>query len=174
MGTQDVLKYCKKAENQTRGSDDYHAVGGYLNVTDLRYINPLTSIFVQAALEAGLPLNNDFNAFVREGVGILQVTQKNGRRHSAATAYLKSIIHRKNLTIQTNCQVTRIIIEQKKAIRLTYIQNGVTKEIKVSKEIILCGGAINSPQLFMLSGIGDRSYNTRIFPSCPRIYWWHN
>jgi choline dehydrogenase len=157
-GAKDILKYFMKSENQTRGGDKYHGVGGNLNVTDLRYINPLTQSFLTAALEAGLSLNNDFNAETREGVGYLQVTQKNGQRHSAATAYLKPALNRHNLTVKTSALVTRINFENKRAIGLNYIRDGVETDIRITREIILSGGAINSPQLLMLSGIGNAAH----------------
>ncbi|AFY31420.1 GMC family oxidoreductase [Calothrix sp. PCC 7507] len=150
----EVLSYFKKAENQERGADTYHGSGGLLNVADLRYINPLSQAFVTAGLEADLPQNHDFNATTQEGVGFYQVTQKNGQRHSAAVAYLKPILQRQNLTIKTNAQVTRILFSGRQAVGLTYIQNGSIYEVKIAKEVILSGGAINSPQLLMLSGIG--------------------
>jgi choline dehydrogenase len=150
----EVLPYFKKAENQERGASKYHGRGGPLNVADSRSINPLSHAFVKACEEMGLPQNSDFNGEEQDGVGFYQVTQKNGKRHSTAMAYLKPILRRSNLTIQTNAQVTRILFEGTRAIGVTYLQNGETYQIAVAKEVILSGGAINSPQLLMLSGIG--------------------
>lgn len=172
-GAEDILAYFIKSENQTRENNQYHGVGGNLNVTDLRYINPLTQSFIAAALATGLPLNNDFNAVTREGVGYLQVTQKNGQRHSAATAYLKPILNRPNLTIKTNALVIKIHFENKQATGLTYLQDNIETEIKIRREIILSGGAINSPQLLMLSGIGDathlKSLNIPVIHNLPGV-----
>lgn len=151
---EEVLPYFKKAENQERGASNYHGRGGLLNVADLRYINPLSHTFVEAGIEAGLPKNQDFNGLKQEGVGLYQVTQKNGKRHSTAAAYLKPILRRSNLTVQTRAQVTRLLFEGTRVIGLTYVQNGETHQIQIAKEVILSGGAINSPQLLMLSGIG--------------------
>ncbi|MBD6617684.1 choline dehydrogenase [Komarekiella sp. 'clone 1'] len=151
---QEVLPYFKKAENQEHFANEYHGIGGPLNISNLRCINSLSHSFIEAGKQAGLQHNSDFNAAAQEGVGFYQVTQKNGKRHSAAVAYLNSILHRKNLTIQTNAQAIRILFAGTQAIGLIYIQNGITHEIKIAKEVILSGGAINSPQLLMLSGIG--------------------
>jgi choline dehydrogenase len=154
----ELLPYFKKAENQERGADEYHGTGGFLNVADLRYTNPLSHTLIEAAVAAGFPRNHDFNGVEQEGFGFYQVTQKNGKRHSTAAAYLKPILHRKNLTVQTNAQVTHLLFSGTKVIGLTYICNGTVQEIKIAKEIILSGGAINSPQLLMLSGIGDAKH----------------
>ncbi|PLZ04665.1 choline dehydrogenase [Fischerella thermalis CCMEE 5273] len=151
----DVLPYFIKAENQNVLKNEYHGVDGLLNVTNQRCINPLSRAFVKAAQQADLPLNPDFNGAKQEGLGFYQVTQKNGKRHSVAAAYLKPILQRPNLTVQTNAQVTKINFLGTQAIGLTYIHQGVNHEIKIAKEVILSGGAINSPQLLMLSGIGD-------------------
>ena len=153
-----VLPYFKKAENQERGACQYHGTGGLLNVGNLRYINPLSYVFLKACQEVGWTENCDFNGLQQEGFGFYQVTQKNGKRHSTAAAYLKPIWHRSNLTIQTRAQVTQLMFEGTKVVGLTYIQNGKTHQISISKEVILSGGAINSPQLLMLSGIGAAAH----------------
>ncbi|HEY9598757.1 MAG TPA: GMC family oxidoreductase N-terminal domain-containing protein, partial [Cyanophyceae cyanobacterium] len=149
-----VLHYFKKAENQKRGASEYHGHNGLLNVADLRCINPISHAFVAAGVEAGLARNNDFNGLQQDGVGYFQVTQKKGQRHSTAAAYLKPILHRSNLTVQTHTQVTRLLFEGTRVVGLAYLHNGETHQIKVRKEVILSGGSINSPQLLMLSGIG--------------------
>lgn len=149
-----VLHYFKKAENQERGASQYHGKGGPLNVADLRCTNPLSHAFVAAGIEVGLHRNNDFNGLQQDGVGFFQVTQKKGQRHSTAAAYLKPILHRPNLTIQTQTQVTRLLFDGTRVVGLAYQQKGEIHQIQVAKEVILSGGAINSPQLLMLSGIG--------------------
>lgn len=154
----EVLPYFKKGENQERGESTYHGVGGPLNVSDLRTINPLTQAFVQAAQETGLKLNPDFNGNNPEGVGFYQVTQKWGARASTATAYLKPALKRPNLAVITGCQVTRLLVEDKKVVGVAYRQNGAVKQMKARREVILCGGAINSPQLLMLSGLGPAEH----------------
>ncbi len=153
-----MLPYFKKAENQERGASECHGVGGPLNVADLRYINPLSRAFVEAGIENGLPCNNDFNGQEQEGVGIFQVTQKLGKRHSAATAYLKPVLNRPNLTVRTHAHVTQLFIEKTRAVGITYVQEGKPDQVSANKEVILCGGTINSPQLLMLSGIGPADH----------------
>lgn len=154
----DVLTYFKKAQHQERGASDYHGVDGPLNVADLRCVNPLSQAFVAAGVEIGLTPNEDFNGADQEGVGVFQATQKNGRRHSAATAYLKPALSRPNLTVQTNAHATRLLFEGKRAIGLEYAQGGQTKQVYVNREVILCGGTVNSPQLLLLSGIGPAAH----------------
>jgi choline dehydrogenase len=150
----DVLPYFKKAENQERGASEYHGTGGPLNVADLRCVNLLTDAFIEAGVERGFSRNDDFNGSAQDGFGRFQVTQKRGQRHSAADAYLKPILQRPNLTVLTHAQVTRILFDKGRAIGVSYMQNGQEKQVRANKEIILCGGAINTPQLLMLSGIG--------------------
>ncbi len=156
--SKEVLSYFKKAENQSRGAREYHDVKGLLHVTDSLYHNPLSEVFLKAATEFGLTRNPDFNGIQQEGVGFYQVNQKNRQRHSAADAYLTPVLSRKNLTVKTNCHVTRIFFSEKKVIGLIYknqLKNkSIEQEIKINKELILSAGAINSPQLLMLSGIG--------------------
>jgi len=153
-GFDDALPYFKKAENQERGASEYHGAGGPLNVADLRTINPVSRAFVDAAKEQGFPLNDDFNGVGQEGVGFYQVTQKNGKRSSAAAAYLKPILNRRNLTIHTNAQATGLLFDKSRAAGIKYVRNGATAEARASREVIVCGGSVNSPQLLMLSGIG--------------------
>lgn len=157
-GYDDVLPYFKKSQNQERGPSEYHGVGGPLNVTDLIEPHLLTKTFLQAAQQAGIPLNNDFNADKQEGVGLYQVTQKNGRRHSTAAAYLKPILSRPNLTVLTEAHALHLLFEHKRAVGVAYIYKGQKQEASAAREVILCGGAINSPQLLMLSGIGPAQH----------------
>jgi choline dehydrogenase len=152
--SKELLLYFKKAENQSRGIDEYHGVTGYLSVTDLRDRNYLSEVFIKAAIEVGFAYNNDFNGIQQEGIGFYQVTQKNGQRHSAATAYLKPVLSRKNLTVKTNSQVISILFEEKRVVGLIYKNQNIDREIKINQEVILSAGTINSPQLLMLSGIG--------------------
>lgn len=150
----DVLPYFKRGQHQERGGSTYHGVGGPLNVADLRSPNALSHAFVAAALELGFPRNNDFNGPEQEGFGLYQVTQRRGQRHSAAAAYLKPALKRPNLTVQTHAHVTRICWQGTRATGVEYQQEEQTHEVLASKEVILCGGAINSPQLLLLSGVG--------------------
>ncbi len=153
-GYADVLPYFARAENNERGLSQYHSVGGPLNVADLRYINPLSQAFVEAGIELGYSRNDDFNGATQEGVGFYQVTQKKGRRWSAADAYLKPARGRPNLTVHARSQVTRILVDSGRAVGVEYRRDGQMTRAQASREVILCGGAINSPQLLMLSGIG--------------------
>lgn len=154
-GYKDFLPYYKKAENQQRGANDFHGADGLLSVTDLRSPHVMSQAFVNACLETGMPHNPDFNGVTQEGCGFFQVTQKQGKRHSTATAYLKPVLARKNLTVQTSAPATQILFENQRAAGVEFIQAGKTIRTKANREIILCGGTINSPQLLMLSGIGN-------------------
>jgi choline dehydrogenase len=153
-----VLPFFKQAENQERGPSAYHGVGGPLNVADLRYTNPLTRAFVEAGEELGIPENQDFNGETQEGVGLYQVTQKAGVRWSAADAYLHPVQQRPNLTVRTNAQAMRIAIEQGYARGIVYREDAEIKSARAEREVLLCGGAVNSPQLLMLSGIGPADH----------------
>jgi choline dehydrogenase len=150
----EVLPYFKKAENQERGASGYHGIDGPLNVSDLRTVNPMSRAFVQAGVEIGLLLNEDFNGPEQDGVGYYQVTQKQGRRHSTAVGYIHPILTRPNLTLQTQTHVTNLLFEGKRVIGVACVQNGQTQQINMNREVILCGGSVNSPQVLMLSGIG--------------------
>jgi choline dehydrogenase len=158
----DLLPYFKKSEHQERGSSHYHGVNGPLNVADLRSPNPLSRAFVEAGQTIGLKHNDDFNGEMQEGVGLYQITQKNGQRHSAAAAYLKPVLSRTNLTVITQAHVTKINLEKSKAVGVTYLRNGVLEQARANGEIILSGGAVNSPQLLLLSGIGPANELKRV------------
>ncbi|WP_170760897.1 GMC family oxidoreductase [Ruegeria lacuscaerulensis] len=155
-GWKDVLPLFKRSEDQERGEDAFHGVGGPLAVSNMRIQRPICDAWVAAAQEAGYQFNPDYNGADQEGVGYFQLTTRNGRRCSAAVAYLKPIRNRQNLNIVTHALVTRIELDGKRATGLLYRdRSGEVKTIKVRREIILSGGAINSPQILMLSGIGD-------------------
>ena len=151
----EVLPYFKKSENQEAINDEYHNQGGPLNVTNRIYTNPLSDVFVKAAQELGYKFNSDFNGAKQKGFGSYQVTNKDGERCSAARGYLHPVSNRKNLTIEINAQVERIVIKDNCATGVIYHQKGKVCEVVVNKEIILSAGAYNSPQILMLSGIGD-------------------
>ena len=151
---EEVLPYFKKSEHYLHGSDDLHGSGGPLYVAGPRDPNPLSCAFVDAALELGLPSNKDFNGPKQEGVGFYQLTQKDGRRCSTSVAFLHPVLTRPNLTVQTNAQVTRLLFDNHRACAVAYSQDGEPQQVNVNREVILCGGAINSPQLLLLSGIG--------------------
>jgi len=150
----EVLPYFKRAEHNERGADAFHATGGPLNVMDLRSPNRFGPVFVEAGQQAGYPLNRDFNGAQQEGVGMYQVTHRNGERCSTAKAYLTPVLSRSNLQVVTGAQTTRILTEGKRAVGVEYRQGGETKQARASREVLLCAGALQSPQLLMLSGIG--------------------
>jgi len=150
----DVLPYFKKSQMQSRGESEFHATSGPLHVTDLRSVNRLTRAFLEAAAALDIPRNPDFNGKLQDGAGLYQVTQKNGSRHSAADAYLKPALARKNLAVVTNAHVARITLEKQRAAGVEYFSSTGTREARADREVILSGGAINSPQLLLLSGIG--------------------
>ncbi|MDB5370968.1 MAG: choline dehydrogenase [Roseomonas sp.] len=150
----DVLPYFRKAEDQQRGADEYHGRGGPLSVSDLDLRSPLTDAFLAAGQEIGLPRNDDFNGASQEGVGLFQVTARNGWRCSAATAYLSPARRRPNLTVITGAEAERILLEGRRATGIAFRHLGVARTIRAAREVILCGGAIASPRLMLLSGIG--------------------
>ncbi len=150
----DVLPYFKRAEDQSRGANAFHGAGGPLAVSDLRSPNPLGATFIEAAIAAGIPRNDDFNGSSQEGVGYYQVTQRNGERCSAATAYLKPIRARRNLEVMTGARALRVVFEGKRAVGVEFRRASAVETLRASREIVLAGGALQSPQLLMLSGIG--------------------
>lgn len=149
-----VLPYFKRSEGNVRGGNAWHGDDGPLTVSDLRHVNPLSHVFVEAGQQAGLTANDDFNGPRQEGVGLYQVTQRDGARCSAAVAYLDPARPRKNLSIRTRALVKRVTFAQGRASGVTCAIGGQDVEFTATREVILCGGAINSPQLLMLSGIG--------------------
>ncbi|HEV3038298.1 MAG TPA: choline dehydrogenase [Candidatus Angelobacter sp.] len=153
-GFSDVLPYFKKAQNQERGPSEYHGVDGPLNVADQRSPNPLSEVFIEAAQEAGFSRNPDFNGASQEGFGLYQVTQRGGKRCSAAVAYLHPAMSRPNLTVRTEVQVNRILFEGQRARGVSFVDKGQAMQAHADREVILSAGAIGSPQLLMLSGVG--------------------
>ena len=152
----DVLPYFKRAEHNERGADAWHARGGPLNVMDLLQPNRYSSVFVQAGLQAGYPANADFNAEVQEGIGPYQVMQRGGERFSAAKAYLTPILaQRKNLQVLTDAVVSRVLFEGRRAVGVELLQGGSARTLQAQREVLLCAGALQSPQLLQLSGVGD-------------------
>lgn len=150
-----MLAYLKRAENFEPSASSYHGREGPLNVTEQSSPRPASQAFVRAAIQAGYDQNHDFNGADQEGFGLYHVTQKNGKRHSAADAYLKPALDRPNLTAETGAQVTTVTIEDGHATGVEYVQDGRTCSADASEEVVLSAGAINSPQLLMLSGVGD-------------------
>lgn len=154
----DVLPYFRKAEDNERFSNEAHGTGGPLGVSDVPYIHPLTKVWLKACQEFGLPYNDDFNSGNPAGCGLYQITAKNGLRSSAATAYLSPAKRRSNLSVRTGCRVEQILMQGNRAKGVEFIENGHRQQIFAEKEIILSAGALNSPRLLMLSGIGPAEH----------------
>ncbi|UVK46940.1 GMC family oxidoreductase N-terminal domain-containing protein [Mesorhizobium sp. AR07] len=154
-GYDDVLPAFKALEDNQAGADAWRGVGGPLHVTDCsNAVHPLTKRYLAAGQQAGLPLNPDFNGAAQEGVGIYQISTRNGRRMSAARAFLRPAMKRANVRVEMNALATRILFEGKRAVGVEYLQNGETKTARAGREVILSGGSVNSPQLLQLSGVG--------------------
>jgi len=152
-----VLPYFLKSEDQQRGASEQHATGGPLAVQDLKYSNPLCQNFLLAGTQSAYVLNDDFNGRQQAGFGLYQVTQRNGQRCSSASAYLRPALKRSNLTVLTKALTEEILLEDHRATGVEVSRKG-KKQRFLGGEIILCGGAINSPQLLMLSGIGPADH----------------
>ncbi|CAH2407509.1 GMC family oxidoreductase [Mesorhizobium escarrei] len=154
-GFDDLLPVFKALEDNQAGADQWRGVGGPLHITDCSTsVHPLTKRYLAAASQAGLPFNPDFNGASQEGVGIYQITTKNGRRMSAARAFLRPAMKRNNVRVEINALATRILFDGKRAVGIEYLQNGETKNAHAGREVILSGGSVNSPQLLQLSGVG--------------------
>ena len=149
----EVLPLFRRAEDQARGASEYHGTGGPLAVADLRYTNPLSRVFIDAACATGLPPNEDFNGATQLGAGWYQVTQRSGERCSAAAAYLRPALTRPNLSVSTGALVTRLLVEGGRVTGAEYVADGTLTRVGAG-QVTLCGGTIGSPQLLMLSGIG--------------------
>lgn len=157
----DVLPYFRRAEANENGGDAFHGGDGPLHVSNARSGNPLFRAFVRAGVEAGHAETRDFNGYAQEGFGPYQVTIHEGRRWSAASAYLTPILKRPNLTIESNAHVTRILFEGTRAVGVEFAQKKERRQARATREVILSGGAVNTPQVLMLSGIGDPEILTR-------------
>jgi choline dehydrogenase len=150
----DVLPYFKRSEDQQRGASEYHGVGGPLGVSDRWAPDELCDAFINAAGQTGIARNDDFNGARQEGAGYYQLTTRNGRRSSTAVAFLRTARNRPNLKIVTEALARKVLVEGRRAVGISYSHQGRAVEARASAEVILCGGAINSPQLLQLSGIG--------------------
>jgi len=151
----DVLPYFKRSECNEHGGDKFHGGEGPLHVSSGKSTNPLFRSFIRAGVEAGFAENPDFNGASQEGFGPYQLTIRDGKRWSAASAYLRPALGRKNLTIQSHAHVTRILFEGKRAIGVQFAQAKQSATARATREVILSGGAVNTPQVLLLSGIGD-------------------
>jgi choline dehydrogenase len=154
----DLFPYFLKAEDNERGASQWHAVGGPLAVSDQRSGNKISPAFVEAGVEAGLARNEDFNGAAQDGVGMYQVTQRGGMRASAAVSYLHPAGERPNLTVMPYMHVNKVLFEGKRAVGVEATQLGQAQELRAEREVILCGGAYNSPKLLMLSGVGPAEH----------------
>ncbi|HEY3752884.1 MAG TPA: GMC family oxidoreductase N-terminal domain-containing protein [Pseudonocardiaceae bacterium] len=157
-GYQDVLPYFRRAEHNARLSGPLHGNDGPLHVEDRRYTHELSSAWVDSAVSWGLKPNDDFNGESQEGAGQYQVTCHNGRRWSTADAYLRPALKRANLTVETNALASHIVLEGDRAVGVAYLRDGKEHVARADREVLLSGGAINSPQLLMLSGIGPAEH----------------
>ena len=154
----EVLPYFKRAEGNMRGAETLRGAGGPLTVQDQGSPNPIARRFIEAGQQAGLPLNNDFNGAEQDGVGWYQVTHRQGERCSAAKAYLVPALGRPNLTVITGAQVTRIVLSGRRATGVEILHNGSRCTLQARREVLLCAGALQSPQILMLSGIGPAAH----------------
>jgi choline dehydrogenase len=155
-GWEDVLPYFIKAENHDFGESAWHGADGPQHVTDISACaHPSCQTFIETGKALGFPVTPDFNGAQSEGIGIYQINTKNGRRASTANAYLRLALKRGTVELRTKAQATRILFEGKRAIGVEYQRHGKVEQAHAAREVILCGGAINSPQLLQLSGIGD-------------------
>ncbi|WP_192256170.1 GMC family oxidoreductase [Mesorhizobium silamurunense] len=156
-----LLPAFKALEDNEAGANQWRGVGGPLRITDCsNAVHPLTKRYLAAAEQAGLPFNSDFNGATQEGVGVYQITTRNGRRMSTARAFLRPAMKRSNIRVETNALATKILFEGKRAVGIEYEQNGETKTVRAGREVILSGGSINSPQLLQLSGVGPSTLLT--------------
>ena len=156
-GFDDLLPYFRKSEDQSRGADAWHGVGGPLAVSDLPDKHELCEAFIDSAQALGVPQNDDFNGANQEGTGYYQATARNGRRCSTATGYLRPAEKRPNLRVEVEALATRILFEGSRASGIEYRQRGATHAARAAREVILAGGTFNSPQLLQLSGVGPRA-----------------
>ena len=159
-GFADVLPYFKKAESNEGGGDDFHGGNGPLKVGHAKSRHPIFRTLIQAGIEAGHKKTDDFNGYAQEGMGPYQLTIHEGRRWSTAAGYLKPVLARPNLTVECEALTTRILFEGKTAVGVEYVQGKkqIRHTAKAGREVLLCGGAVNTPQTLLLSGIGDADY----------------
>ena len=150
----DVLPYFKRSEDNERGEDEFHGVGGPMAVSDSRSMSPLIETMIEASVLAGHEHNPDFNGAVQEGVGRFQLTQRDGRRCSTAAAFLHPAAHRPNLDVITDAMALRILFDGKLAVGVEVARGGAVEEIRAQRDVILSAGAYQSPVLLMISGIG--------------------
>jgi choline dehydrogenase/4-pyridoxate dehydrogenase len=150
----DVLPYFRKQETWEGTPSEYRGSNGPLTTRKSNYQDPLCDAYIEAVKATGVSYNDDYNGAEQDGIGQMQATIKNGRRASAAAAYLRPALARPNLTVEVNAHTNRVLFEGTRAVGVEYVQNGQTHAVRADREVLLCGGVINSPQLLMLSGVG--------------------
>lgn len=162
-GFADVLPYFKRAERRIGDGDDtFRGRDGNLVVTDINWSHPLCDAFIDGAVGMGIPRNPDYNGARQEGVSYSQRTIHQRRRMSAARGFLHPALKRGNIDVRTNALCSRVLFEDKRAVGVEYLRGGATREVRARREVILCGGAVNSPQLLQLSGVGPANLLTEI------------
>lgn len=157
----DVLPYFKRSETNETGGDDFHGGEGPLHVSNALKTSPIFQVLIDAGKQAGYKVTPDFNGAQQEGFGFFQLTIKNGRRWNTSTAYLQPALARQNLKVEVEALITRVIVEDGRAVGIEYRQNGQLHQVRARREVILSCGAIGTPQVLMLSGIGDGEYLRR-------------
>jgi choline dehydrogenase len=170
---EEVLPYFRKAEDNERGADQFHGTGGPLAVSDLCDRHPLAEAFVEAAVQCGHPRNDDFNGSIQEGAGYYQTTMRKGVRSSTAAGYLKPARRRANLKVVSEALATRIVFEGRRATGIEYLAGNEKRRASANAEVIVAGGAFNSPQLLQLSGVGPasllRSHGITVVADAPGV-----
>jgi len=169
----DLLPYFRRAEDQARGADALHGVGGPLAVSDVSEPHPLCEAFIEAAQQAGIPRNDDFNGPTQEGAGYFQLTTRNGRRCSTAVGYLRPAQRQPNLAVATDALATRVLFSSRRAIGVEYRQGDALHTAYANGQVIVAGGTFNSPQLLQLSGLGPvdllRSFGIPVVADMPGV-----
>ncbi|MBT5913641.1 choline dehydrogenase [Rhodospirillaceae bacterium] len=169
----DILPYFKKSENFERGNDKFRGADGLLNVADMYEKHDLIDAFIDAGAELGYPRNPDYNGAKQDGFGYYQITQRNGRRESTARAFLNPAKNRKNLTVESRAHVTKLVFNKKRATGVHYSIDGIKKSVEVNNEVIVSAGAVQSPHILELSGIGQpqllKSYGIDIQHELPGV-----
>lgn len=158
----DVLPYFRRSEDRSSGEDAYHGSGGPQHVSDIHERHPICEAFIDGAESLGVPRNPDYNGVRQDGVAYYQRTIRNGRRHSAATGFLNAARHRPNLRIETNAQVLRLDCDGRRVTGVTYRQHGQSHRVEAGLEVLLAAGAVHSPQLLQISGIGPAAHLRQI------------
>ena len=171
-GYADLLPYFLEPRTSERGGSAWHGTGRPLRVEDQRYEHPLSRAWLEAAIAWGLPGNEDFNGAHQDGAGHYQMTQRGGRRWSAADAYLRPAMARPNLTVETGAHVTRLLLAGERATGVRYLHHGTVREAGATREVVVACGAVKSPQLLLLSGIGPagdlRAHDLPVVVDAPR------